>query len=538
MFLPRQTVYMLTCILMIAAGYVLQVIIHPSDSGVVLLIQTILVIGIFLIMQLTIQSTHVAWSWYRAFGGNVVALLVFAWITRGEELLSSVFDYANALALLCMMAIFWIFHEWTVAERKQQRYFWFVLFLLAGLSLLATGARIAWGLTGVGLFVQSLLFANQLDKRKFWLYWGGLVGLSVLTAGFLAWYDPSIRLELTQVSSLRIRLIYYWDAIRMILDHPFLGVGVDGWSKLQYQYQTAFYSVQHVHNHLLQLWLDAGILPVMGWVVLILLVFFDIIRIRRLASSSERKALVTIWLSTVAVLAYSFLDFIVSFPAILMSILFYWVFRNLLIKDIPTLTIKLHHSLIYGVSIVLITVGIVGGYREWHAFQANIALEQGNLHTVLQYEGYSRLSMSDQSRNMVLGKAYMEKAKRTQRKADWEKANFYFQKGYERDTEDYRFYPPLIYTSIQLNQKELAVQYSTKLIQLQPAVIEGYEWYAKSLFEAGKYHEVNQIPQLVETYQKLMLKKALIKQHIVDLTPSTQLNQIIQEANQKLANPS
>ena len=56
------------------------------------------------------------------------------------------------------------------------------------------------------------------------------------------------------------RLLYAWDAIPVILRHP-LGLGYTGYRCLQGSFQTGVYSVQHVHNELLQLLLDVGWIP-------------------------------------------------------------------------------------------------------------------------------------------------------------------------------------------------------------------------------------------------------------------------------------
>ena len=56
------------------------------------------------------------------------------------------------------------------------------------------------------------------------------------------------------------RLLYARDAIPVILRHP-LGLGYTGYRWLQGSFQTGVYSVQHVHNELLQLLLDVGWIP-------------------------------------------------------------------------------------------------------------------------------------------------------------------------------------------------------------------------------------------------------------------------------------
>ncbi|MCD7882181.1 MAG: O-antigen ligase family protein [Lachnospiraceae bacterium] len=56
------------------------------------------------------------------------------------------------------------------------------------------------------------------------------------------------------------RLLYAQDSLRLILAHPF-GCGYYGYYFLQGEVQTGVYSVVNVHNELLQMMLDIGILP-------------------------------------------------------------------------------------------------------------------------------------------------------------------------------------------------------------------------------------------------------------------------------------
>ena len=56
------------------------------------------------------------------------------------------------------------------------------------------------------------------------------------------------------------RLLYYYDALPLILHHPF-GLGYKGYTFIVPSVQTGLYSVTYVHNDYLQLMLDVGVLP-------------------------------------------------------------------------------------------------------------------------------------------------------------------------------------------------------------------------------------------------------------------------------------
>ena len=69
--------------------------------------------------------------------------------------------------------------------------------------------------------------------------------------------------------SLQERLLYYKDAIPLILKYPF-GMGYMGYSYIQPQIQTGIYQEAYVHNDYLQLILDIGIIPTIIFVIAII----------------------------------------------------------------------------------------------------------------------------------------------------------------------------------------------------------------------------------------------------------------------------
>ena len=68
------------------------------------------------------------------------------------------------------------------------------------------------------------------------------------------------------------RLELYGDAFKVIRDHPWLGTGGRGWAALYYGYQDQLYHSNNVHNHFLEVWIEAGIFGFLSfagiWVIL------------------------------------------------------------------------------------------------------------------------------------------------------------------------------------------------------------------------------------------------------------------------------
>lgn len=98
------------------------------------------------------------------------------------------------------------------------------------------------------------------------------------------------------------RLLYYSDALPLILKHPF-GLGYMGYYYVQQSVQTGVYSVMFIHNDILQLLLDVGWLPCLLFLVGIIKSFF-----RRGNTSGKRIILLTIFL-------HSMFDFDLQFTS-------------------------------------------------------------------------------------------------------------------------------------------------------------------------------------------------------------------------------
>ncbi|MBX6378791.1 MAG: O-antigen ligase family protein, partial [Clostridia bacterium] len=59
-------------------------------------------------------------------------------------------------------------------------------------------------------------------------------------------------------ASVQTRLAASGDALRIALDHPWLGTGGGGWNALYHLYQDRLYWTTEVHNHFFQVWVEAG----------------------------------------------------------------------------------------------------------------------------------------------------------------------------------------------------------------------------------------------------------------------------------------
>ena len=171
--------------------------------------------------------------------------------------LAGLFQYPNTFACFLLLGLeVLIFREDTPAWKR------IVQTALLTLGILLAGSRAVFLLA-----VPAVTVCLVCRKRgRVWAETlGGLtagaaagIGLSALTAQLAVRHLLDIS---AQASSLLGRLLYWQDALPVILRHPF-GVGYMGYYFMQGSFQTGVYSTRWVHNDLLQLLLDVGWLPV------------------------------------------------------------------------------------------------------------------------------------------------------------------------------------------------------------------------------------------------------------------------------------
>ncbi|MBC7105889.1 MAG: O-antigen ligase family protein, partial [Firmicutes bacterium] len=69
--------------------------------------------------------------------------------------------------------------------------------------------------------------------------------------------------------SFQARLLCAADAVRVALERPWLGGGGGAWNALYHQYQSTVYWTTEVHNHLAQVWVEAGLVGLAGFLGLL-----------------------------------------------------------------------------------------------------------------------------------------------------------------------------------------------------------------------------------------------------------------------------
>ena len=162
------------------------------------------------------------------------------------------------------------------AERK--RFYVISLPIILG-ALYLTFSYAAW--LAVFMAVGSLIYLGGVGRNK-WkntLLIGLIAGVAIFFQIGTGKFEGLVRLE--ERSSLASRMMIWKSAGKIIADNPFLGIGPGNFQDRNLEYQKYFppyleWAVPQLHNLFLAVWLQAGLVGLAGFLVLLGLWFKDL----------------------------------------------------------------------------------------------------------------------------------------------------------------------------------------------------------------------------------------------------------------------
>lgn len=243
------------------------------------------------------------------------------WVSVAGRL-AGFFQYPNTYALFMLVCL--IIALWRIDYRHPD---WLdiVYALAAVFGIAMSGSRTVFILTAAALIGILIIRAP-----------GRKVVLSVIAAGAAAVIVLAIVAGSTGVlerfadislsaSTFLGRLLYARDAIPLILQHPF-GLGYYGYYYIQQSIQTGVYSVVNVHNELLQMFLDVGVIPAV-------LMSAAVLRSVFAKHTNARNRLVLVIL-----ILHSLFDYDFQFLAMGFVLILFLDMRKIKIYKVPALT--------------------------------------------------------------------------------------------------------------------------------------------------------------------------------------------------------
>ena len=176
-----------------------------------------------------------------------------------------IFGYANTFGLFLLLCIVINLSKEKIS--KKEIIFNIILFI----GIIFTNSRAIIILTALSIVAMTIINRKNYKKTIILL----LVFLSLLfLIGKVFSLEKRVNTEMLESSEFTTRLMYYKDALTLIKENPF-GYGGDGWYYKQVEMQTGVYDTQYVHNSVLQIILDVGIIPFIGLLILLAITFFD-----------------------------------------------------------------------------------------------------------------------------------------------------------------------------------------------------------------------------------------------------------------------
>lgn len=222
------------------------------------------------------------------------------WISLPSGRLAGPFEYPNTMALFLLIGLIFTEHFW-----KRRKY---VVQLLLIAGVFATGSRTVF-IVLCGYLLYCFMKSGGKNKALiiFMATAGSIICFTMVFGQALSGLGRFINIDIN-ASTFQGRLLYWEDAVKMLLKHPF-GLGYMGYFYLQQAEQTGVYSVRFVHNEWLQCLLDYGILAGFGVAMYIAGQF----KIKKMGNM-ERELLSMIGIC-------SFFDFHLQFTSIVLIIL-------------------------------------------------------------------------------------------------------------------------------------------------------------------------------------------------------------------------
>jgi len=276
-------------------------------------------------------------------------------------------------------------------------------------------------------------------------------------------------------SSVQGRFYFYQDALKISKDYPLFGLGGGGWANSYFKYQTFSYYTRTVHNHFLQVLVEAGILGFVFWCGIWFLLGLGYYMSRNNLKSS-------VFLSGLLLGLHSIIDFTFSLGAI--SVLLF-ILLGLMYEE--ELIYKIKHNKLISLSLVVIIVVVVLTLSVWFSMGASEKiewqLENEKPINLDEVKKYVKVDILNSNYYAILAEVNYQKFIADGDNEQFEKAILNINKAIRLDKYDYRWYMWKAKYLAAINDLQGAEEFSQKAIDLAPMQVIPYENQARLYFE-------------------------------------------------------
>jgi len=467
-------------------------------------------------------------------------------------------------------------------DKYAAAWLWFVVGLLASL---AVQASVLW-LSRRGEQKEGLSFGNAASRKKL-IAAGSAVLVAVALLAFLFVFDQPavegsrfnsadvenrgiiyrifpehISSRIADISlqthSAQTRIFWTFEALDLVKNSPFIGMGGGAWEAAYKKFQDYSYSTTQVHNHFFQLWAEVGTLGLIIYAALWITFIITAYKNYRRSSGFTKLFNLSIIVSALGLGLHSFIDFDLALGAVSIVLWSAFGFASGISKglDAGKENENIKGKVLLGqffdkkdrkvfiagailLTLFFIVLPLVLITAADYAKRAVIYLQQGR-DADKAFEYFKKASAldpfsGDYRANMASMKLAM---------GEPEAAEEYIKQAIERSPYDAGYYGFL--SSIYREQKdwEKSVAAAKKMEELAPWVPSTYEGIAKAytsaglgLLDEGKrdeaeqyFRKCTQIPLMLERRVNRLPEKihkiwySADKQKFLNLTPAAKLN--------------
>lgn len=357
--------------------------------------------------------------------------------------LHGTFEYANAFAIYLLVGI-------VIALCSNMKIpFKLITVIVCSYGIYKSNSRAVWMISGLMLALIAIYFLfKKISKttRIKIIIVVFLIGILLFAFLYKLGIVEKLYNYINTDGSLNERYLYYTDALRYILKHPF-GKGAYAFYFAQSKFQSAYYYAVDVHCDLLQYAIEIGIIPALLFAVVILKQFI----------SNQNTMLQKLVLATI--IMHSLFDYDLQFTSIM--------FVTLLCFDYPNIKrIKVDSRLIpIVVTLVFAVLYFVVGLSAFYNYIGN------HQKSVYYYKNTPSLIVLMQSTN------------------DKQLGYIFAQEILKRNDSVYE--PNNVMSSIYSadNKFDKAIEQMETVIDKDPRTIQHYRDYIDLLLKANNYYE-------------------------------------------------
>lgn len=225
----------------------------------------------------------------------LLSIIVYKSMENGEITLSPVPGLSSLFICTFLSIIFVYFFKYFIFKKK--------ILLLINIA----------NKKGNHFFLPSILF--------FLLFF---IGLDIKNNGFISQQLPEQLLSRVETinleaSTAKERLIFIEDARLISKDSPLIGFGGEAWVTIYKKYQQLPYISNKAHNGFMEMMIDTGWVGLLTFIGILLYFYLQIYK--KYKHNQENSLQIAVFISSMAILLHSFLDFNFSYSTIWLTLL-------------------------------------------------------------------------------------------------------------------------------------------------------------------------------------------------------------------------